>query len=45
MVKTEVLDPYAGGVERAVEVLRAGQLVAFPTETDRKSTRLNSSHQ
>lgn len=32
-VKTERLDPSQGGLPRAVEILRAGGRVAFPTET------------
>ncbi len=33
MVNTELLSPDAGGLDRAVHLLRAGALVAFPTET------------
>lgn len=33
MPKTEILRPDAGGLDRAAALLRAGGLVAFPTET------------
>jgi len=33
MVETQVLEPDAGGVAEAAEILRAGGLVSFPTET------------
>jgi L-threonylcarbamoyladenylate synthase len=33
MVNTELLNPEVEGLDRAVHLLRAGQLVAFPTET------------
>ena len=33
MVETELLAPDAKGLNRAAQVLRAGELVAFPTET------------
>ncbi len=33
MVNTELLSPDADGLDRAVHLLRSGQLVAFPTET------------
>lgn len=33
MPETEILDPASKGIARAAEILRAGGLVAFPTET------------
>ena len=33
MERTEILEPDAAGIARAADLLRAGRLVAFPTET------------
>ncbi len=33
MIETEILQPDAAGIARAAEILRAGGLVSFPTET------------
>ena len=49
--KDNLKDDFAvSQLEKAGEIIRNGGLVAFPTETvyglgDRKSTRLNSSHE